>query len=87
MPTTVVMLETHPGSENGYDVKFYVKGRRYKIGDFLLEAFILQGCVRVIDENNDGFLEPIEYSPSPVVIDNKAIGEQKRGRGRPRKSW
>jgi len=86
MKTKVVMLETHPGSENGYDVKFYVKGRQYYVGDFLLEAFILQGCVRVIDENTDGFLEPIEMNP-PVVIDNKAIGIEKRGRGRPKKSW
>lgn len=82
----VVMLETKPGSEDGLRVKMYMKGRQYEIGDFLLESFILMGCVKLIEENNDGFLEPIDGYQTPAEnYSNKAIEPMKRGRGRPKK--
>ena len=84
MQTKVMMLETRPGSENGYDVKHYVKGRHYMVGDFLLETFILDGCVKIIDENNDGFIEPIDTVSKVITVNPNDT--QKRGRGRPRKT-
>lgn len=84
MQTKVVMLETRPGSENGYDVKHYVKGRQYMVGDFLLETFILDGCVKIVEENNDGFIEPIDAVPNVITVNPNE--PQKRGRGRPRKT-
>lgn len=82
----VIMLETKPGSEDGLRVKMYMKGRQYEIGDFLLESFILMDCAKLIEENNDGFLEPIDGYQTPAEnYRNKAIEPMKRGRGRPRK--
>jgi hypothetical protein len=87
MKTKIVMLETQAGSENGYDVKHYFKGKSYYVGDDLLENFFTMGICKIIEEYDDGFISPIDgYEVEKTVsYDNKAIEPQKRGRGRPPK--
>jgi hypothetical protein len=85
MKSRVRMLESRIGSDNGYTVSHYIKGRIYEISDFLLEAFILGGSVELLDTPpDDGFIDPLEFGGHDEEA--KGTEPQKRGRGRPKKN-
>ena len=46
----IKMLETRPGSENGYTVTDYVEGVEYTVGEALGRAFIDAGYAEAVGE-------------------------------------
>jgi len=88
MANRVRMLESRLGSEDGYTVKRFMRGRVYEVSDFLLEAFILGGSVEIIDSPpDDGFIEPYDYGGhNEDGYETKVVTPEKRGPGRPRKN-
>lgn len=46
----IKMLETRPGSENGYVVTDYEAGKEYNVGDALGRAFIDAGCAEAVGD-------------------------------------
>lgn len=73
---TVIMLQTQYGSANGYDGRYYIKGRKYQICDYLLESFLRMGVAKIDD---DEWQRSFEVQDEPV-LETKVITHKKRGR-------
>ncbi|MCE9567648.1 MAG: hypothetical protein K8U57_37075 [Planctomycetes bacterium] len=63
----VTMLRSQFGSENGFDVQLYLKGRTYDLAEGLACQF-LQGCHAYLAEDDDGTPAPAPTPDSVVEL-------------------
>jgi len=75
----IIMLQTQYGSQNGYDGKYYLKGRHYEVSDFLLESFLRMGVAKILnDEWQASFEVPEEPQRETKIIEPKRRGRPKK---------